>query len=98
MALVNRYGLKRTQTPIASFSLFMENGKGTASPPLNCNINSVVGEINPQRPRVEDCRTSTKLVGNADVRANFLNHPHHRAWEKFLEGAERVEVKFYSWS
>ena len=76
----------------------MENGKGTASPPLNCNINSVVGEINPQRPRVEDCRTSIKLVGNADVKANFLNHPHHRAWEKFLEGAERVEVKFYSWS
>lgn len=98
MALVNRYGLKRTQIPIASFSLFYGNGKGTATPPLNCNINSVVGEINPQRPRVEDCRTSIKLVGNADVRANFLNHPHHRAWEKFLEGAERVEVKFYSWS
>jgi hypothetical protein len=97
MALVNRYGLKRTQTPIASFSLFMEMVRVQLAP-LNCNINSVVGEINPQRPRVEDCRTSTKLVGNADVRANFLNRPHHRAWEKFLEGAERVEVKFYSWS
>lgn len=95
MALVNRYGLKRTQIPIASFFSFMENGKSTASPPLNCNINPGVRWEQLAGP------ASLRIVrrtGNADVRANFLNHPHHRAWEKFLEGAERVEVKFYSWS
>ena len=91
MALVNRYGLKRTQTPIASFSLFMEMVRVQLAP-LNCNINSSVRRDYSLGPRAWD------KSGNADVRANFLNHPHHRAWEKFLEGAERVEVKFYSWS
>lgn len=94
MALVNRYGLKRTQTPIASFSLFMEMVRVQLAP-LNCNINPGVRWEQLAGP------ASLRIVrrtGNADVRANFLNHPHHRAWEKFLEGAERVEVKFYSWS
>lgn len=95
LSTLSLYGSRkqiRTQTNANSNRLFFSfygNGKGTATPPLNCNINSVVGEINPQRPRVEDCRTSIKLVGNADVRANFLNHHlHYRAWEKFLGGAQ----------
>ena len=75
MALVNRYGLKRTQIPIAPFSSLQRKIKVRVQqrPPLNCNINPVVGEINPLRPRVEDYGTSTKLGGNADVRALYLS-------------------------
>ena len=91
MALVNRYGLKRTQTPIVPFFSFMEMVRVQLAP-LNCNINPSVRRDYLLGPQAWD------MSGNADVRANFLNHPHHRAWEKFLEGAERVEVKFYSWS
>ena len=68
--------------------------------PLNCNINSIVGKINPQRPRVKDCFTNlVRLVGNADVRAIFIYKPIllQVHWEKFLKIAFYKEgISFYS--
>ena len=81
LSTLSLYGSRkqmRTQTNANSnrpffFSAEKDKGKGTATPPLNCNINPVVGEINPLRPRVEDYGTSIKLGGNADVRALYLS-------------------------
>ena len=46
MALVNRYGLKRTHLQAPHFLLCREkDGKGTAPPPLNCTTGAGVGHI-----------------------------------------------------